>query len=54
MNNLINVNLKMDLELKKNMEIICEEMGLTMETAFIIFCKTVVREGKIPFEAKTD
>ena len=35
----VNVNFRMDAELKKNMEQVCEDMGLSMTTAFTIFAK---------------
>lgn len=50
----INVNFRMDEDLKKNMEKICDEMGLTLTTAFTIFAKTVIRERRIPFEVTAD
>ena len=37
----VNVNFRMDAELKKNMEQVCEDMGLSMTTAFTIFAKKV-------------
>ncbi len=40
----------MDENLKKQFELFCNELGLTMTTAFNIFAKTVVRQQKIPFE----
>ena len=46
----VNVNFRMDAELKKNMEQVCEDMGLSMTTAFTIFAKKVSREHRIPFE----
>lgn len=48
------VNFRMDTELKKNMEAICKEMGLTMSAAFTIFAKKVSRERRIPFELNAD
>lgn len=48
------VNFRMDEELKKNMEAICSEMGLSMTAAFLIFAKTVTRERRIPFEVTAD
>lgn len=50
----VNVNLCMDEDLKKEMEQVCEEMGLSMATAFTIFAKKVVREKRIPFEVTAD
>lgn len=50
----VNVNFRMDEELKKNMEKVCAEMGMSMTTAFTIFAKTVTREKRIPFEVTAD
>ena len=33
------VNIRMDKELRKNMEQICHELGMNMTTAFIIFAR---------------
>lgn len=48
------VNFRMDSELKKNMEKVCSNMGMSMTTAFTIFAKTVIRENRIPFEVTAD
>lgn len=48
------VNFRMDTELKKSMETACQEMGMSMTTAFTIFAKTVSRERRIPFEVSAD
>ncbi len=50
----VNVNFRMDADLKKSMEAVCEEMGLTMTAAFTIFAKKVSREKRIPFEVNAD
>lgn len=50
----VNVNFRMDEELKKNMEAVCDEIGLSMTTAFIIYAKKVTREKRIPFELAAD
>ena len=44
------ISIRMDENLKKDMEFICQELGLNMTTAFTIFAKQMVREKKIPFE----
>ena len=49
-----NVNIRMDDTTKRQFEVICGELGLTMSTAFNIFAKTVVRQNKIPFELSVD
>lgn len=50
----VNVNFRMDAELKKSMEEVCSDMGMTMTTAFTIFAKKVSRERRIPFEISAD
>ena len=48
------VNFRMDEDLKKKMEKVCAEMGMSMTTVFTIFAKTVTREKRIPFEVTAD
>lgn len=50
----VNVNFRMDAELKRDMEQACDDMGLSMTTAFTIFAKKVSRERRIPFEVSAD
>ncbi|MEE3453879.1 type II toxin-antitoxin system RelB/DinJ family antitoxin [Dialister sp.] len=50
----VNVNFKLDAEVKKNMETACSDMGLSMSAAFTIFAITVARERRIPFEVTAD
>ena len=45
-----NVNIRMDSKLKKDFSSFCEEIGMSMTTAFCVFAKTAVREKRIPFE----
>jgi DNA-damage-inducible protein J len=54
MSSAVNVNFRMDSELKKNMEKICDELGMSMTTAFTIFAKKMTREHRIPFEVSAD
>lgn len=49
-----NVSIRMDENLKKQAEEIFDEMGMNITTAFTIFTKAVVRQGKIPFEIAVD
>lgn len=44
------INFRIDENLKKEMEKICKEMGMSMTTAFTIFATKVARERRIPFE----
>ena len=48
------VAFRMDEELKKQMEITLEEIGLPMSSAFTVFAKAVVRTGAIPFDLTAD
>ena len=50
----VNVNFKLDEDVKKRMERACAEMGLSMSAAFTIFAKKVGRECRIPFEVSAD
>ena len=44
------VNFRMDEQLKKNVEEICQKMGMSLTTALTVFCRKVEQERKIPFE----
>ena len=50
----VNVNIKMDEDVKKRMERACAEMGLSMSAAFTMFAKKVGREYRIPLEVSAD
>lgn len=50
----VNINFRMDEDLKNSVVTVCDEMGMSMSTAFTIFAKTLARERKIPFEVKAD
>lgn len=50
----VNVNFKLDPEVKKSMEQACSELGLSMSAAFTIFAKKVGREKRIPFDVSVD
>ncbi|MGN1350769.1 MAG: type II toxin-antitoxin system RelB/DinJ family antitoxin [Anaerovoracaceae bacterium] len=50
----VNVNFKMDADVKKRMEQVCSELGLSMSAAFNIFAKKVGREKRIPFDVSVD
>lgn len=54
MSNTVNVNFKLDADVKKSMEKACADMGLTMSAAFTVFAKKVSREKRIPFEISAD
>lgn len=48
------ITFRVNDELKKQSEEIFKNIGINTTTAFIIFMKAVIREGKIPFELKMD
>jgi DNA-damage-inducible protein J len=48
------VNFRMDENLKKEMEQTCQDMGMSMTTAFTIFAIKVSKERRIPFEVAAD
>lgn len=50
----INVNIRMDENLKKQFEAFCSEIGMNMTTAFCVFAKTAVRQNRIPFEISAE
>ena len=50
MSKTVMVNFKLDPEVKRSMELICSDIGISMSTAFTIFAKKVVNERRIPFE----
>ena len=48
------VTFRIDEALKKSMEQLCEELGMSMTTAFTIFAKKATRENRIPFDLSID
>ena len=54
MSEMTNVNIRMDKELKKQFETFCNDVGMSMTTAFTIFAKKMAREHRIPFEVSAD
>ena len=48
------ITIRMDENLKRQAESLFDSMGMNMTTAFTVFAKAVVREGRIPFEIKGD
>lgn len=50
MGQMINVNIRMDEDLKKQADYLFNELGLNMSTAVNMFVRQAVRTGGIPFE----
>lgn len=48
------VNVRLDEGVKRDMEAVCKELGMSMTTAFTIFAKKMAREHRIPFEVSVD
>lgn len=48
------ISIRIDEDLKREMEQTCKELGLNMTTAFTIFAKKMSRERRIPFEVSID
>ena len=47
------VNIRIDDALKEKADVLFDELGLNMTTAFNIFVRQTVRQGGIPFEITT-
>ena len=45
---------RIDDETKKEMEKVCDELGMTVTTALNIFIKKMTREKRIPFDVSID
>ncbi len=48
-----NVSIRIEKDLKAKAEILFEQLGINMSTAFNIFIRQAVREGGIPFSVTT-
>ncbi len=49
-----NVNIRMDENTKRDFDLFCKEIGISVSAAFNLFARTVVREHRIPFEITTE
>lgn len=50
----VNINFRMDEQLKKNVEDICRRMGMNLTTALTICCRKIEQERRIPFDVTAD
>ncbi len=48
------VNIRMDEDLKRDFDSVCNELGMSMTTAITIFAKKMSREKRIPFDVSVD
>jgi len=46
----INVTIRMNREIKENAEKLFDDFGMNLSTAFNVFARQSLRQGKIPFE----
>lgn len=51
MSNISNVSFRIDSDLKNQADLLFSSLGLNMTTAFNMFLRQSVREGRIPFES---
>ena len=49
-----NINFRLDKNLKEELDVLCDEIGITVTTAFTIFAKKFVRERRLPFTVDAD
>ena len=45
---------ELDKNLKEELDLLCDEIGITVTTAFTIFAKKFVRERRLPFTVDAD
>ena len=50
MNNVTSVSFRIDTDLKNQADALFNNLGLNMTTAFNMFLRQSIREGRIPFE----
>lgn len=48
------MSIRVDSDLKRRFDVLCDEFGLSNTSALMLFIKTVVRECRIPFEIKME
>ena len=44
------VSIRLDDDMKRQLDIMCEEMGMNITTFFMIYAKKALRDRRIPFE----
>lgn len=50
----VNISFQMDKELNRNVERICQRMGMSLTTLLTMCCRRVEQEGRIPFDLTAD
>ena len=49
-NTTVMLTIRLDENLKKEFDLVCKDLGMTMNSAIVVYTKKVVREKRIPFE----
>ena len=44
------ISIRLEDDMKKELESLCDDMGMNLSTLFVIYAKKVLRERRIPFE----
>ena len=47
-------SVRMDAEIKEQLDDFCRQVGMTTSTAFNLFARAVLREKRLPFEVTTE
>ena len=50
----IAITIRMDESVKRQFDALCQDFGMSANTAFNVFARAVVRSRKIPFEIQSD
>ncbi len=51
---MVTVSLRFDDETKKDLDRMCDQMGMNLTTFFMIYARAALRERRIPFEIRAD
>jgi DNA-damage-inducible protein J len=54
MANTVNLNIRVDSDLKRKAEAVYSELGMSLSTAMNVFLRSSVRYGGIPFDLRLD
>ena len=54
MANSVNINIRVDPELKRKAEAVYAELGMNLSTALNVFLRSSVRYGGLPFDLRLD
>ena len=49
-----NVNIRMDEDIKREFDNVCNELGITMTVAITMLAKKMIREQRVPFDVSLD